>query len=255
MKKIIIVMFVGGLFLTGCAGPLQVFQTKPPLSCYTAGKSVQNRPIKYYVVGTGSDAILFIAAIHGNEPAGTPLLYKMADYLREHPGFLEGRKVVLVPVVNPDGVALNTRFNANGVDINRNFPAVNRTNNAEYGLTPLSEPETQIIDNLIRQYKPIRIISLHQPSHPDVGWVDYDGPAQELAGRIADFSLLPLRKYGTFPGSLGAYAGETLSIPIVTFEQPLETNAYDSRWSWRLYDMALLSAIVYPNTLQYEDIQ
>jgi murein tripeptide amidase MpaA len=89
---------------------------------YTGGRSVENRPLEYLVLGQGRDVTLILATIHGNEPAGTPLVLQLARHLREHPLMLWGRTVVLVPVANPDGKARNRRFNANGVDLNRNFP-------------------------------------------------------------------------------------------------------------------------------------
>lgn len=247
MKKSTGPIFVAALFLAGCAAPQ--FAPGPMMQRYTAGVSVENRSIEYLVIGTGPDVIFIMAAIHGNESAGVPLVYRLAVHLRQHPDLLTGRKVVLLPAANPDGIACNSRFNANGVDLNRNFAAPNRINNSQFGCAALSEPESRIIDRLIRRYNPNRIISLHQPENPDTGWIDYDGPAEDLAGRIAECSKLPIRKLGTFPGSLGAYAGTTLNIPIITIEQPLNTERLDSERLWQRYGPALVAAVIYPDKI------
>ena len=63
----------------------------------------------------------------------------------------------------------------------------------------------------IEEYKPHIILSLHAP----YGLIDFDGPANNAPLR---FGLLPLRKLGVFPGSMGNYAGVHLNLPVVTVE-------------------------------------
>ncbi len=68
---------------------------------------------------------MVIATIHGSEPAGHAAGGGVCEWLVAHPAELAGRTVVIVPVANPDGFAAGERFNAHGVDLNRNFPAGN----------------------------------------------------------------------------------------------------------------------------------
>ena len=42
----------------------------------SAGASVEGRPIECLLLGEGSEVVLFVGAIHGNERAGAPLLPK-----------------------------------------------------------------------------------------------------------------------------------------------------------------------------------
>ena len=83
--------------------------------------------------------MLLVATIHGNESAGTPLLERLAERLESDPELLRNRRVLLVTVANPDGLARRTRGNARGVDLNRNFPTTNRKDTRRSG-TALSEP-------------------------------------------------------------------------------------------------------------------
>jgi len=215
----------------------------PKATHHIVGKSVQNRPIMCTVAGQGEDTIFILATIHGNESAGTPLVRRLADYLQQHADLLQGRKVVLLPVANPDGMANNSRYNANGVDLNRNFAAANRRNNTQNGYTALSEPEAGTIASLIRQHAPDRIVSIHQPS----ACVDYDGPAWALANHMAQHCDLPVRKLGAQSGSLGSYAGLTLHIPIITLELPGNADSLNEDSLWQRYGPALVAAVVYPN--------
>jgi len=209
------------------------------------GNSVQRRPILCTTLGRGQDVTLILATIHGNEPAGTPLVRMMEKYLQRNPKLLTGRKVVLLPVANPDGMANNSRYNANGVDLNRNFATANRSNTGRSGRVALSEPEARTIERLIRQYHPDRIVSIHQP----LACVDYDGPALPLAYRMSKYCDLPVKKLGAKPGSLGSYAGLTLGIPIITLELPSNASSIDQERLWQQYGPALLAALTYPEKL------
>lgn len=232
--------------LSGCAAPGKLPGKKilpaAKINHFIAGKSVQNQKIECLKIGNGKNTLLFMASIHGDETQGTPIAIKLAEYLQENPQLLKNKKVVILPQVNPDGVILKQRFNANGVDLNRNFPADNRNNSAESGAFALCEPEARIINKIIKKYKPKIIISLHQPSGAKPGWIDYDGEAKGLAEQMAKSCNLEVYKYGAMPGSLGSYASQRLGIPIITFEQTRQENA-DKEILWQKYGNALLAVI------------
>jgi len=243
----------GVLAFAGCVEPVrypEIVSELPsivfPSQYRIVGTSIQNRPIMCLVLGDGSDITFIMATIHGNEAAGTPLVRRLASYLRQRPSVLTGRKVVLMAVANPDGMANDSRYNAKGVDLNRNFEAANRVNSKDTGLTALSEPETRVLRQLIMEYTPDRIVSIHQPLNS----IDYDGPARMLADRMGQYCSIPVKKLGARPGSLGSYAGVTLGIPIVTFEMPQADSELDSETLWQKYGRALLAAIVYPDMVK-----
>jgi protein MpaA len=207
-----------------------------------AGRSVQGRPIMTQVLGQGAATILIMATIHGNEPAGTPLVQELAEHLRANPELLEGRRVVLMPLANPDGLAAGSRENIRGVDLNRNFEADNRVNNGTNGLRALSEPEARAVKAVIDRYKPDRIVSIHQP----LNCIDYDGPGRALAARLAQYCELPVKKLGARPGSLGSYTGEGLGIPTITLELPKSASDLDKALLWERYGRAPTAAIAFP---------
>ena len=74
---------------------------------FIAGKIIQGRPIECWNLGNGPAVTLIIATIHGDEPAGTPLVKQLADHIVDHPSLLDGRTLVVVPVANPDEVTVH----------------------------------------------------------------------------------------------------------------------------------------------------
>jgi protein MpaA len=214
----------------------------PPGRHQLMGRSARGRPIMIEVLGQGEDTTLVMAAIHGDEPAGIALVDELAEHLQNDSRSLQGRRVVLLRNANPDGVAANTRENAHGIDLNRNFTASNRVDNETNGHTALSEPEARALQTIIKDYHPSRIVSIHQP----MSCIDYDGPARALATRMAQYCDLPINKIGARPGSIGSYTGEELKIPTITLELPKEAASMSAPALWERYGRALMAAIMYP---------
>lgn len=205
------------------------------------GQSLEGRPIECQVLGDGEDVFWYIATIHGNEAAGTPLAAKFVEWLQANPRELEGRRVVITPVANPDGFAANVRHNKNGVDLNRNFPAGNFAAVKVHGDTPLSEPESRALMRVLMTYFPDRIVTIHQP----LDCMDYDGEeSKKMAKVMAEKCRLPFKQVGSRPGSLGSFVGLTLGKPIVTVELPGDAGM-DGDKLWKEYGEALIAGLRY----------
>lgn len=245
-RSITVFLWTLSILLTGCAPPADRYAprilTPPAITAGRIGTSAQGRPIEFIRFGSAGEKVLVIAAIHGDEPASFVLAQALRDHLARNRYLYSSRTIMLIPVANPDGLSAGTRYNINRIDLNRNFPAVNRQNNAKFGTQPLSEPESQALYDLIEAEMPARIVSIHQP----YACIDYDGPAQALARRMALWCNLPIRKIGALPGSLGSWAGETKGIPIITLEMTAEDTALTKDRLWKKYGDALLDFICAP---------
>ena len=183
---------------------------------------------------------LILCSVHGDEI--TPVKFCF-DLLKNSNKSLKDAFVTIAPIVSPDSFLKSkpTRTNANGIDINRNFPTKNwdklalkkwkyryRSNKRRFpGHKSNSEPETQFQIDLIKEVKPSYIISVHSP----LTLIDYDGPSYSHNGEVHSAKTLlekmskkanhyRIKDYPVFPGSLGNYAGYERSIPTLTLELP-----------------------------------
>ena len=147
------------------------------------GQSVEGRDITAYHYGTGETEILFVGGIHGGYSWNTALVaYELMDYLEENPGVVPSNvKVTVIPVLNPDGlnkvtgtagrftradvsttqsVLVSGRFNANSVDLSRNFDCnwqstgVWQTTPVSGGSRAFSEPESRAIQGYVSANRP-----------------------------------------------------------------------------------------------------
>jgi hypothetical protein len=130
------------------------------------GHSTEGKPIEGYVVGSGPDTILLMAAIHGNETGTADLLNQLVAEIKADPSIVsKTKRLVIMPVANPDGYDIAKKMNANGVNLNLNFDTPRWTNwgpeGTYAGPKPFSEVETQVIRQVVLQYKPDMMISYH----------------------------------------------------------------------------------------------
>ena len=170
------------------------------------GHSVRGRPIVARVLGPDAAPrkLLLVGCIHGNECAGIAILSALAR--RRVP---TGVQLWLVPEMNPDGAAADTRQNAHGVDLNRNFPFQwERVTDPTYdsGARPASEPETRAAMALIRRIKPAVTIWYHQ--HMDL--VDMAGGDRGVPRRYAQLSGLAATCLGFLPGTAPSWSNHLL---------------------------------------------
>jgi len=173
----------------------------------TLGHSVRGRAIEaVHIDSAGARrAVLVVGCVHGNEPAGIAIARRLDRERRP------GLDLWVIDDLNPDGVAADTRQNADRVDLNRNFPEhwrpIGHPGDQQYsGPHALSEPESRIADALIERVRPAVSIWFHQPL--DV--VDESGGDPGVERRFAALSGLPLRRLTRYPGSAVGWQDQTL---------------------------------------------
>jgi N-acetylmuramoyl-L-alanine amidase len=127
----------------------------------TIGRSEQGRPIRAMRVGSARARVklLVVGVVHGNEQAGRAVVARLRH---THPP--RGTAIWLVDDANPDGSAAGERHNANGVDLNRNFPYRWQPQDGVYesGPGPASEAETQTMQRFIARERPRVTLWYHQ---------------------------------------------------------------------------------------------
>jgi protein MpaA len=160
----------------------------------TFGQSVRGTELRAVRLGDpdATRKALVIGSIHGDETAGHEIVRRLRRSHRDTPGV----QLWVVTSVNPDGVEADTRKNARGVDLNRNFSYRWRGGESPSsgfypGPHPFSEPESRAVRRLARRLKPRVTIWYHQPWGQVLA--PCHGPArkQRRYARIAD---LPLKR-------------------------------------------------------------
>ncbi|MES2356176.1 MAG: M14 family zinc carboxypeptidase [Pseudomonadota bacterium] len=187
-----------------------------PVPPKKGGKGSNKEPIR----------VLLLGGIHGDELTSSAIVFQWLKSIRGP--IAQDFHWKVAPVVNPDGLLAPTptRVNANGVDLNRNFPMpdwlqqvprywtkVTRSDPRRFpGAGPLSEPESRWVNDEILRFRPHVIISIHAP----FGLLDFDGPTTPPR----HFGRLLFTPVGVYPGSLGNYGGQHVKVPIITIELP-----------------------------------
>lgn len=157
------------------------------------GHSVEGRVIDAYYFGNGPRHLAFVGGIHGGYEWNSVLLaYEAIDYFVENPNAIPANvTMAIIPSANPDGVykvigkegrfvatdappkaqIAPGRFNARGVDLNRNFDckwqptSTWQSKKVSAGTAPFSEPEAAALRDFVSAFKPLAVVFWHSQSN------------------------------------------------------------------------------------------
>lgn len=151
------------------------------------GTSVEGRPIMAYNYGDGEERLVFVGGIHGGYSWNTVLVaYELMDHLEKNPEVIpDNVRVTVIPVMNPDALSvvvdsdgrfesgdvsvakaktIESRLNANDVDLNRNFDCdwqeegTWQSRTVSGGDSVFSEPESQAFRNYVASSTPAGVV-------------------------------------------------------------------------------------------------
>lgn len=221
------------------------------VSYETIGKSEQGRDIYDVILGNpkAKNTILVVSTLHGREYIATAVCMKQLEYyLQNYNKTVDGKKlsevfdncnVHYVMMANPDGVTISQtsdarwKGNANGVNLNNNFPYAFRSegsvkNNNYSGEKAASESETQAIIALTKKLNKtqnLAVVNYHAMGHIVYG--DYSGKNDALKEDIKQMYQIArdTTGYASAGGSGGRshgnyreYLSYRLEVPSITLE-------------------------------------
>jgi protein MpaA len=218
------------------------------------GYSEEGRGIYADVYGSGNDNYFYVSALHGSEPITITIAQKWSQYLDSNQDIIpEDKTLVIVAKANPDGVVHGIRWNANHVDLNRNWPTDDWQPHSWWGsyyciwcggAYPASEKETQVLRDLMLQRGADALFSYHAAGDIVVAGDRDHAKSVEWSQDYANLSGIAYGSGGwtAYPitGDMNVWAVEDLNIPSVLVENPSGVNDYFSN-----HLLALL------NTLEY----
>ncbi len=184
----------------------------------TIGRSVQGRELLVLKISdnVGRDEVepefKYISSMHGDEITGRELTLRLAEEMlssygrdRQITDLIDNTEIYIMPSMNPDGSTARRRANANGYDLNRNFPEFVRRD-------PNTPAGRQVEVQAIMAFQASRNFSLSANFHGGAVVVNYPWDsryeAHPLEDMIKDLSLeyanlnAPMRASTEFRGGI-----------------------------------------------------
>ena len=223
------------------------------------GKSVLDKPIYSYEIGSGKTRIYLWSQMHGNESTTTKALFDFINVLNSGSDFakktLETFTFYAIPILNPDGAALYTRENANKIDLNRDSQN-------------LTQPESKVLREAFETFNPHYCFNLHdqrtifgagdtgKPATVSFLAPSYNEEREINENRLKAINLIAglndvLQKY--IPGQVGRFddsfnincIGDTfqfLGVPTILFEAGHFPNDYEREITRKFIFFSLISS-------------
>ncbi len=231
---------------------LEIQPLGPAVERRVIGTSVEQRDIEAVTFGNGGTHLLFVGGIHGGYEWNSVLLaYELIDYLEEDATRVpDNVTVTVVPSANPDGLYAvlqmegrfgaadvdvleaengTGRFNANNVDLNRNFDckwqpeSTWRGATVSAGTAAFSEPETRALRDLVDTIQPRAAVFFHSAANAVYASECTEGILLETLGIMNAYAIAsgykPVESFDHYKitGDAEGWLA-SLGIPAVTVE-------------------------------------
>ena len=214
---------------------------------YSLGNSAEGRRVWAHTFGRCRDEtcrrIMLTGAVHGSEWRSGDL-GRLISILDTSPEYLAGqnKEFLIIPQVNPDGIANSSRFTPSGVNLNRNFPT-GWNSCSECGPAPASEIETRLVMAATEAFAPDYLLSYHAQWPPDGILFRGDDTNPEtiaFAEYVSALTGYPVGQFssdGDVPGDQTVWA-ESQGIRSLVVEA---TSTASTDWdkNWPLYETLL----------------
>ena len=190
------------------------------MNSFLFGQSENGLAIDANIFGDRGKHVFILGGVHGDEVEGIALAKALvADFYNSFDFQL---KVTIVSCLNIDGLLAGTRQNANGVDLNRNLPTKDWSQDAfndryNPGNNANSEKENNFLVNFIEKEHVDFILSLHSFSKTLINVNGACSPVDQILNEITGLPIEQSIGYPT-PGCLGTFAGLERNIPTITYE-------------------------------------
>jgi predicted deacylase len=212
------------------------------ISNETVGNSVNGRTMYLFKIGNSEGGILYIdSAMHGSEYSPSEAVYILVLWIvtsfePEAVRIRISNYVLVMPMVDIDNYR-TSRYNANYVDINRNFElGWGEFNDPNKGPSPLSEPETRAVRYVLENYRPSWYITFHtgdyrvtppwgyQSGTPELPYYKSVYDSYSALSVAYGLSVIPLLFRPNYGGGLSRDEGHSLGAFTFTVECSTSTT-------------------------------
>jgi hypothetical protein len=174
-------------------------------------ESFAGSPILLAMLGSGPRRVLLWSQMHGDESTHTAVLLDLLSYLTRRPAEPLAADIVanctlqLFPMLNPDGAELSSRFNAQGIDVNRDA-------------LRLATPEGRALRKAVDTFRPQYAFNLHNQNArtavgdpPKPAAVSLLAPPVDATGRETPSMRLAKRMAACFVEAVRPHADGMIS--------------------------------------------
>lgn len=231
------------------------------------GTSFLGNEIYKLSFGTGEKRLLIWSQMHGNESSGTRAMFDVINFFEQKSELaqtiLSQLTIDFIPMLNPDGANVNTRRNAVGIDINRDFLAKQSTE-IHILLDQVEKGNYQTLFNLHDQRTIFNVGQTAKPATLSFLAPSYN--VEEDVNEVREKTMGIIQSMNTalqqvIPGQVGRYTSEfypmstgdnftKMGYPCVLFEAGHFANDYQRNTTRKYNALAILAGL---NALATQD--